>query len=39
MSTIAWFEVAAAGGRRARNFYGDLFCWSFEPFAGSWRRP
>ena len=32
MSTIAWFEVAAGEGGRARSFYSGLFGWTFEPF-------
>jgi predicted enzyme related to lactoylglutathione lyase len=32
MSAIAWFEVAAEDGGRARGFYSGLFGWSFEPF-------
>jgi predicted enzyme related to lactoylglutathione lyase len=29
---IVWFEVPAADTQRARDFYGRLFEWQFEPF-------
>ena len=33
MSTsVVWFELPAAETRRAREFYGRLFGWKFEPF-------
>ena len=32
--TIAWFEIPAEDTERARNFYGRLFGWQFQPFDG-----
>jgi uncharacterized protein len=32
MSTIAWFEVPAGETGRAKQFYGQLFDWQFQPF-------
>ncbi len=32
--TVAWFEVPAADTQRARDFYGHVFGWRFEPDAG-----
>jgi len=29
---IVWFEVAGDDGNRARQFYGSLFGWTFQPF-------
>jgi predicted enzyme related to lactoylglutathione lyase len=31
-SAIVWFELPAADSERARNFYGQLFGWQFQPF-------
>jgi predicted enzyme related to lactoylglutathione lyase len=31
---IVWFEFPAEDTGRAREFYGQLFGWRFEPFEG-----
>jgi predicted enzyme related to lactoylglutathione lyase len=31
---IVWFEISAADTASAREFYGDLFGWQFQPFDG-----
>lgn len=33
-SKIVWFELPAEDTTRAQAFYGQLFGWSFQPFAG-----
>ena len=32
-NTLAWFEVATDDPDTATSFYGDLFGWTFSPFA------
>lgn len=32
--TVIWFEIWVGDPDRAKNFYGDLFGWSFRPFEG-----
>ena len=32
-NTLAWFEVATDDPDAAVSFYGDLFGWTFTPFA------
>jgi predicted enzyme related to lactoylglutathione lyase len=34
MSKIVWFELSAKDTQRARDFYGGLFGWQFQPFEG-----
>lgn len=34
-SKIVWFELPARDTKRARDFYGRLFGWKFEPFGGA----
>ena len=29
---VAWFEIPARDSQRARDFYGRLFGWTFQPF-------
>jgi predicted enzyme related to lactoylglutathione lyase len=31
-SSVVWFELPAADTQRAREFYGRLLGWTFEPF-------
>jgi uncharacterized protein len=31
-SSVVWFELPAADTERARDFYGRLLGWTFEPF-------
>ena len=31
-SSVVWFELPATDTGRAREFYGRLFGWQFEPF-------
>ncbi len=31
-SSVVWFELPAADTQRARDFYGRLLGWTFEPF-------
>lgn len=33
-SGIVWFELPAEDSERARDFYGRLLGWQFEPFEG-----
>jgi predicted enzyme related to lactoylglutathione lyase len=34
-NTLAWFEVATDDPDTATSFYGELFGWTFSPFADS----
>jgi uncharacterized protein len=34
-SRIVWFELPAKDTKRARDFYGRLLGWSFEPLQGT----
>ena len=34
IASVAWFEMPAADTERAREFYGRVFGWRFEPDEG-----